>query len=317
MTINARNGVATIVPLREELRFGAPAEDPTGTIGRVKTAGMERESRRLYFVGVTRFPLRERFVYERAITAADGETVRLASHWDRAEHHHPDSPEIVTLRRGIKAFGVDHAGLGRLEVVCFERESRVVTAVVIARSGRDLRIVDMKRVLHCSSKRIDTDVDIDEWSRLHRFQLDRWIREEAIDAVERDQRVKILHLRALDIIGRRNKPTIQISVQDQRVRLAGHLRDSSLAVRATALIRALPDVIAVEQEIFCDDRLDVDVADALRRQMPEADVPIHIETYLGHVDLYGADTAEAARRAEQVAARVPGVSSAHHRAGRW
>jgi BON domain len=288
---------------RDEIRLGGRVEDLGGWLGRLTAVTLDQKANHLVAVRLSVFPLRETPVSADAIAYADGEIVRLVDGWDRTRMREPAETSLLELGKSTIAWDFDGHRAGRLEFVCYERESREVTGFVLRRSRvvPDRRLVPRDRVLTCWHNAIDTDLGPDEWARLRPFEADSRIREKALEALENDGR-----------IDRLSRAAIEVSVEDQRVTLRGHLRWTAQKGWAVEDVRPIPGVVAVDEQIVSDDDLEIQVAQAIATQLRNQGELIQVKSFWGRVDLYGEATPGAPRIAEATAQRVPGVVAVHN-----
>jgi hypothetical protein len=299
---------------RDEIRLGGPAEDRDGPVGQLQSVGVEFPAMSVCYLRLALFPLGQRIAHSSSILSADGELVALADSWHESRWPVSCGPAaLLEVRHAMGIEDVAGRGLARLEYLCIGHESHQVKAVVGSR-GRvapELRMIPSQRIQGFRPNILETDLDPNEWSSLPRFELDRYLYDDVIDALERDPQLKFLSLRAPDLMGRHAVTALQVSVQDQEVTLRGHVRFSGLDRRAIELVESVPSVLRVEPMIFCDDILELEIAETLARALGDASSAFTIRSYLGHIDLVGDAPPALRQRAEQLAASVPGVTLIH------
>ena len=103
---------------------------------------------------------------------------------------------------------------------------------------------------------------------------------------------------------------IAAEVSGGEVTLTGWGRTTTMKHMATTLASEVPGVTRVHNQLIADDELERTVALALEQEPSlEDDFPgIHVDVLAGAVTLWGTvSSAEDRRRAEEIAARVPGV----------
>ncbi len=103
---------------------------------------------------------------------------------------------------------------------------------------------------------------------------------------------------------------IAVEVQDGVVTLNGWVRTPAMKHMATRLAREIPGVKEVHNHLIVDDELERAVALALEQEPSlEDDFPgIHVDSLAGVITLWGyVSSEEDKRRAEEIAAHVPGV----------
>src|SRR6202011_2994187 len=131
---------------RDEILLGGDAEVLGNVRGTVAAVQLRPENRRLQDLELaTGLGLEERQVPAGAILSADGQVVRLAEAWTES----PDGSgaAAASLRRDMAVRSADGKRLGRLRLVCFDRASGTVTALVVAGRGTpSLRLVPIDRV---------------------------------------------------------------------------------------------------------------------------------------------------------------------------
>jgi len=286
---------------RDEILLGGDAEVLGNVRGTVAAVQLRPENRRLQDLELaTGLGLEERQVPAGAILSADGQVVRLAEAWSES----PDGSgaAAASLRRDMAVKSADGKRLGRLRLVCFDRASGTVTALVIAGRGpASLRLVPIDRVREAGPNGIVTDLPSGDWVKLAPFATD-WDITQAIT----DQLMADPVLRAV-------QRSITIDVQDQVVTVAGYVANQSEAEQVARVIRSAPGVLQVDRKLITDDDLARAVTDAIRSDPSIRAVDVHVTGHQGTVDITGAapDPA-AARRIESVASHVPGVQVVHN-----
>src|ERR1700724_2506155 len=138
--------VAGLSGRREAILLGGEAEVLGNFRGTVKAVQLRPENHRLQDLELaTGLGLEERQVPAGAILSANGRVVRLAEGWTES----PDgsSPDAARLPRDMGVRGAEGKRLGRLRLVCFDRASGTVTALVVAGRGTpSLRLVPIDRL---------------------------------------------------------------------------------------------------------------------------------------------------------------------------
>ena len=113
---------------------------------------------------------------------------------------------------------------------------------------------------------------------------------------------------------RATRTVLDVEVEDGRVRLSGRMRTEAMKEVAEYMLMRLPNVRAVRNDVVTDPGVVRAVADALAADDRLAPHCIRVEVRNGDVTLVGAVPDEAlTRRAEAVAAAVPGVASVRQR----
>jgi osmotically-inducible protein OsmY len=188
-------------------------------------------------------------------------------------------------------------------VVCFDRESKVVTALAVAgsRDGGSLRLVPVARVQRAGPNRIVTTVPTAEWAALQPYASDRTIRQAVLDQLAADPVLKPF------------LPSLAVDVRDQQVRLRGYVSDQAQAERAAHLAAAVPGALHVDQQIVSDADLARAVNQAIGQEPTTAAARVQVRSRFGRVEIGGsAPDPQTVRAIEDVAIRVPGVQAVHN-----
>ena len=295
-------GTTTSVPSgrRDEILLGGDAEVLGNVRGRVRAVQLRPESRQLQDVELAN-GLENRPVPASAIVSADGQVLRLAERWPEPSLDEPGD-DAATLRQDATVVSAEGKRLGKLRLVCFDASSSMVTALVVdGRSTPSRRLLPFERVTAAGPHRIATDLKASEWSTLQPFATDWEIRQGLIQQLATDP--------ALETVRR----SLNIDVEDQRVRLRGYVRDLAQAERVAELARSVPGVLQVQRELVSDDELARAVSDAIRRDPATSAAQVQVIARGGTVDITGeAPDRSAARRIESVARQVSGVATVHN-----
>jgi osmotically-inducible protein OsmY len=289
---------------RDEILLGGEADALGTPSGRVQAVLVQPATLEIQALAVSRGAglLEDQLVPADAILAADGQMVYLTETWT------PAAPEVgagtVPLRRGAAVVATDGKRLGTLQVVCFDRETKVVTALAVAgrRGGEpSLRLVPVERVQRAGPQRIVTTVAAADWAPLQPYASDRAIRQAVLDQLAADPVLKPF------------LPALGVEVRDQQVRLRGYVSDRAQAERAARLAGAVPGVLHVEQGIVSDDDLAQAVGQAIGRDPATAAARVQVRSRLGRVEIEGsAPDPKTVQAIEGVAIRVPGVQVVHN-----
>ncbi len=288
---------------RDEILLGGETDALGTPSGRVQAVLVQPATLAIQALAVSRGVglLEDQFVPADAILAADGQTVYLAETWT------PAPAEVATgavpLRHGAAVISADRKRLGTLQVVCFDRESKVVTALAVAgRRGRNpLRLVPVERVQRAGPNRIVTVVRAAEWATLQPYASDRTIRQAVLDELAGDPVLKPF------------LPSLGAEVRDQQVRLRGYVSERAQAERAAQLAAAVPGVLHVDQQIVSDDDLARAVSQAIGQDPATAAARVQVRSRFGRVEIGGlAPDPQTVRAIEDVAIRVPGVQAVHN-----
>lgn len=297
-------GAATSGPTREreEILLGGTAEVFGNVRGRVEAVRVQPATRRLQALEViTGFGMDGREIPAGAILSADGQVVRLADSWGEGEAD-GTSADGAVLRRGAAVLSREGKRLGRLQLVCFDRESGTVTDLVVAgRTDPARRRVPAARLTEVRPHALVTDLTAEQWASLAPFQTDWEIRQSVMDRLSADPSLQPF------------TRSFTAEVQDQQVRLRGYLPNRALAERASALTKAVPGVLQVDWAIVTDDELAQAVTDAIRQDPSTASARVQVSARSGITDITGevADRSMA-RNIERLASRVPGVQAVHN-----
>lgn len=285
---------------RDEILLGGDAEVLGNVRGTVQAVQIRPDNRRLLAVELAAGPgFDPRPVLAGAILSADGRVVRLAE----VATDSPDGsvPGGATLRRDMRVRSADGKRLGLLRLVCFDRASGTVTALVVAGRGTPgLRTLPIDRVREAGPGGILTDLPKDGWAKLPPFATDWEIKQALMEKLGADP-----GLRAA-------QRSITIDVQDQVVTVRGYAADSDQVEQVAGMIRSVPGVLQVDRKLITDEDLGRAVTDALRRNPATSAAQVQVAAHLGTVDITGvAPDAATARQIESVARQVPGVQVVH------
>ena len=292
------------VSRRDAILLGGDAEVLGNVRGTVRAVQLHPENRRLQDLElVTGLGLEERQVPSTAILSADGRVVRLADGWTESPDGSP--ADTATLRRDMTVRSADGKRLGRLRLVCFDRASSTVTALVVAGRGMpSLRLLPIERVREAGPNSIVTDLPGADWTQLQPFATDWEIKETFMDQLMADPTLR-------DV-----QRSITIDVQDQVVTLRGYVANQSEAEQVARIIRSVPGVLQVERKLITDDDMADAVTDAIRSDPATRAADVQVSAHHGTVDITGiAPDPASARRIESVAGRVPGVQVVHNTVG--
>jgi len=287
--------------IRDEIPLGGVAESFGIARGRVLAVLLRPDALRIQELALaTGLGLVEDgHVPAEAILSADGETVQLAERWTEPPLDGTVSPAIA-LRRDMAVLTADRKRLGKLRLVCFEKDSGTVTDLVLDRRGSAprLRLLPLQRVKAAGPRGIITELNAGEWATLAPFATDAALQQAILDRLAAEPAVQPF-LRSL-----------WVEVRDQQVRLLGYVRDRAAADRATHLAQSVPGVLRVDSGIVADEELAHAVIEALTRDRATAAARVQVRSRFGRVEIVGeAPDAATAPKIEQVAIRVPGVKS--------
>lgn len=294
-------GGATGAPTgpRDEILLGGDAEVLGNVRGRVESVQLWPESRELQSIGLAT-GLETQTVPSTAILSADGRVVRLAESWIES----PDGSDgkAATLRRDMAVKGSDGKRLGRLRVVCFDRASGKVTALVIAGRGTpSQRLLPMDRVREVGPDGVITELRSGDWVKLQPFATDWEIRQAVLDQLAADPTL------------RGAQRSLTIDVQDQVVTVRGYVADAAQTEQVARVIRSVPGVLQIDRKVTTDQDLGRTVTEAIRRDPTASAAQVHVAAHDGTVDIAGEAPDRATVRAiERVASQVPGVQALHN-----
>ena len=286
---------------RDEILLGGDAEVLGNVRGTVAAVQLRPENRRLQDLELaTGLGLEERQVPAGAILSADGQVVRLAEAWTES----PDGSgaAAASLRRDMAVRSADGKRLGRLRLVCFDRASGTVTALVVAGRGTpSLRLVPIDRVREAGPNGIVTDLPSGDWSKLPPFATDWEIRQAITEQLMADPVLRGI------------QRSITVDVEDQVVTVRGYVSNQSEAERVARVIRSAPGVLQVNRKLITDDDLARAVTDAIRSDPALRAADVQVSAHHGTADITGvAPDPAAVRRIESVASHVPGVQVVHN-----
>src|SRR5712691_1169226 len=297
----ARASVAGLTGRREEILLGGDAEVLGNVRGTVQAVQLRPETKRLQNLELaTGLGLEERQVPADAILSADGRVVRLVEAWTES----PDGSgaDAASLRRDMAVTSADGKRLGRLRLVCFDRGSGTVTALVVAGRGTpSLRLLPIDRVREAGPNGIVTDLPSGDWTKLSPFATDWEIKQAFMERLMADPTLRAV------------QRSIAIDVQDQVVTLRGYVADQSEVEGVARVIRSVPGVLQVDRQLVTDDDLARAVTDALRSDVATSAAQVQLSAHHGTVDITGvAPDAATARKIESVAGQLPGVQVVHN-----
>lgn len=236
-----------------------------------------------------------------AIASSDGQVLQIAEPW--AEPASDGSASLISLQRNAAL--VSHAGkrLGRLRMICFDREAALVTGLIVAGGGRIGRtvLVPIDRVTAAGPERVVTNLKADEWASLQVYASDRAIKDAVLNRLAEDPATRPF-VRSLIV-----------EVEDQRVKLRGFVRTQAEAEQAAAVARSVPGVLAVERGIRSDEDLVRAIRDAISRNLGASATDLDVRSEFGQVDIAGQVLdRQALRRIDAVVNAVPGVLVMHN-----
>src|ERR1700694_322515 len=270
---------------RDEILLGGDAEVLGMVRGTVEAVQLRPENRRLQDLELaTGLGLEERQVPAGALLFGGGPGGGLGGGWDR------------------EVRSADGKRLGRLRLVCFDRASGTVTALVVAGRGTpSLRLVPIDRVREAGPNGLVPDLPSGEWSKLPPFATDWEIRQAITEQLMADPVLRGI------------QRSITIDVQDQVVTVRGYVADQSEAERVARVIRSVPGVLQVDRKLITDGDLARAVTDAIRSDPALRAADVQVSAHHGTADITGvAPDPVAARRIESVASQVPGVQIVHN-----
>jgi osmotically-inducible protein OsmY len=296
-------GGATGAPTgpREEILLGGDAEVLGNVRGRVEGVQLRPESRELQTVEIsTGLGLETELVPATAIVSADGRVLRLAERWAEASDNAPNN--ALSLKADATVVSAEGKRLGKLQLVCFDPGSRLVTALVVAGRGTpERRLVAIDRVKEAAPDRIVTDLKAADWTKLPPFATDWEIKQAVTEQLMDDPRLRAV------------QRSITVDVHDQVVTLEGYVTDQSEVEEVARIIRSVPGVLQVDRKLVTDADLARAVTEAIARNSAASAAGVTVNAHYGTVDITGAAPDRATARAvERVASQVPGVQVVHN-----
>ena len=233
-----------------------------------------------------------------AIVSADGRVLQLAEPW--VEPDSDSEARALTLQKDVGLVSREGKRLGKLKMVCFDRDSGMATGLVVLGGGRSV-LVPIGRVKAAGPDRITTDLTGEEWRGLGVFAGDDEIKAAILDRL------------ASDPVTQPFVRSLNVDVQDQRVRLRGYVRTQAQADHAAALARAVPGVPAVELAIHSDEGLARAVKEAIGGALGASAANLEVRSEFGQVDVVGeVPDRQALQRIDAIGSQVPGVSVFHN-----
>jgi osmotically-inducible protein OsmY len=286
---------------RQEILLGGDAEVLGNVRGTVNAVQLRPESRRLQDLELaTALGLEQRHVPSNAILSADGRVVHLADGWVES----PDESTVggASLRQGMAVRSAEGKRHGSLRLVCFDRASSTVTALVVASRGEpSLRLLPIEHVREAGPNGIVTDLPSRDWAKLPVFATDWEIKQSVTERLTADPTLR-------DV-----QRSVTIDVQDQVVTLRGYVADQSQAERVAQIVRSVPGVMQVDRKLITDDDMARAVTEAVRTDPGTKAANVNVSAHHGTVDIIGiAPDAASARKIEAVAGRVAGVQVVHN-----
>jgi osmotically-inducible protein OsmY len=285
---------------RDEILLGGDAEVLGNVRGRVESVQLRPESRELQSIELaTGLGLETQSVPATAILSADGRVLRLADRWP--ELSEDVKSDGLMLRANATVVSTEGKRLGKLRLVCFEPNSRLVTALVVAGRGTpERRLVGIDRVTEAGADRIATDLKAGEWMKLPPFATDWEIREAIVGRLTGDPKLQAL------------QRSLRIDVQDQLVTVRGYVADRDQVEQVASLIRSTPGVLQIDRKLMTDEDLTAAVTEAIERNPATSTAQLRVGAHLGTVDITGeAPDRATAQAIERVAGQVPGVQVLH------
>lgn len=287
---------------RDEILFGGEAEALGNPRGSVQAVRLHPGNLRLQSLELASgFGLLDhQDLPATAIVAADGQVVSL----DQATSDQSvDATEGVELRGNMLVIAADGKRLGKLRLVCFDRDSGLVTALVVAgrRPSGSQRLVPIGRVREVGPRGIMTDLKASEWTGLPAFATDAELRDAVVQRLQADPELQPF------------QRAITVDAQDQIVRLRGFVGSRATAERAQRLTQSIPGVLRVASALVSDEDLASAVSQALSRDPAASAARVQISSRLGTVQILGeAPDRATVRKIEALAGRVPGVQAVHN-----
>lgn len=289
---------------RNEILLGGQTEAFGNPDGRVQAVLVGGVSPQVLALALSRGfgLLDDRHVPPGVILEADGHLVHLVEFWSEQTLDGPPA-EAVPLRQDMAVLSADRKRLGKLRLVCFDRDSRAITALGVARrrSAPSVRLLPMDRVKAAGPHGIVSEVSVGQWVELKPYATD-WAIQQAVQ-----ERL------ATDPVLQPFQRSLNVDVRDQQVRLSGYVADRAQADRAAQLASSVPGALRVDQGIANDDDLALAVSRAINDDARTAAAKVQVRSRLGLVELIGSAPDPATVRAiDEVASRVPGVQAVHN-----
>lgn len=289
---------------REEILLGGDADEFGIPRGRVDAVLVRPTTQSIQGVALQAGLglLEDRRVPASAVQSADGHVLHLAERWSEQTLDGP-APDAVALRADMAVLSAERKRLGKLKLVCFDRDSKRVTGLVVAgrRSPDDLRLVPFEKVKEVGPSRMGTGVKASEWTTLPPFASDQAIGEAVLEQLAADPLVRPVQ-RALTV-----------DVQDQEVRIRGYVATRAQADRAAQVARSVSGVVRLESDIVNDEDLAQAVKQAIDRALGPAAGAVRVRSRLGRLEVVGELADLGAMRAiDDAVSQVPGVLVVHN-----
>lgn len=201
--------------------------------------------------------------------------------------------EPPTITSGTRVIARD-GEVGTVDRVLLDPVTRRATHFVVRKGtlfGHDL-IVPVEWATTMSPDGVVLDVGREQLARLPEYRPDDELAADVEEALWDDE-----------ILRRVDLPLLRATVQDGIVTLEGNVVTSVHRQRAEEIVRKVPGVLGVRNQLIGDDDLEVAVAQALGRDERTRRHLIRVKAVQGVVYLSG----DVVPAAEEIAARIPGV----------
>jgi osmotically-inducible protein OsmY len=206
--------------------------------------------------------------------------------------------ERPTVVAGTPVYGRD-GPIGHVAAVLVHPDTAAATHLVV-RAGRLLArdvIVPVDWATEITPERITLDVERRQIEQLPEYRPDPEIAADVLAALERHPQLRVASL-----------PGITVRVHDGIVYLEGNVATQSHRRLAEEIAASVRGVLEVRNELYADDAVQVQIAQALARDLRTRGLIIHVDVRRGVVELQGTVQSEEERHAAMdVALMQPGV----------
>jgi osmotically-inducible protein OsmY/sporulation protein YlmC with PRC-barrel domain len=327
---------------RLEIKFGAPVEATDGSVGRIQQVMLHSGDKRMTALVVRRgVLLRQHFVVPiEAVAEVTASRIRLNATVDEVlakpigeatgyltpavavagpplsqptlfPLFQPAVGELQPAEGGANTRGaVIYGGqrvecadgyAGKVKQVLGKRHPCRATHFVIRRGRLRTKeiMVPVEWIDEFHPDHLRLKVELAALARLPEYRSDRALQVEITRRLWSDKVIRTMVSA---------KHLIRVEVRDGAATVGGHARTDTQRARIDRITKEVPGVLAVENHVVADDRLELMVIQALANDSRTQSATLLMSTYQGYVNLAG-DAASTCVRdvAEEVVGSVPGV----------